>query len=79
VTNVFLPDNTVLINFAIIRRMDLLAELLRGQGSWCISIARECRQSQAYYPDLAQAGAIGAARGDRRLEPSGESGQVNSV
>lgn len=58
VPNVFLPDNTVLINFAIIRRMDLLAELLKGQGSWCISIARECQQSQAYYPDLDQAGAV---------------------
>lgn len=54
----FLPDNTVLINFAIIRRMDLLAELLKGQGSWCLSIARECGDSQAYHPDLDQAAAI---------------------
>ncbi|MCV7225277.1 hypothetical protein [Mycolicibacterium komossense] len=54
----FLPDNTVLINFAIIRRMDLLAELLKGQGAWCLSIARECRDSQAFHPDLEQAGAI---------------------
>lgn len=55
---IFLPDNTVLINFAIIRRMDLLAELLNGQGSWCISIARECQKSQTYYPDLVLANAI---------------------
>lgn len=54
----FLPDNTVLINFAIIRRMDLLAELLKGQGAWCVSIARECAKSQAYHPDLDQAGAM---------------------
>lgn len=54
----FLPDNTVLINFAIVRRMDLLAELLKGQGSWCLSIARECRKSQDYHPDLTEAGAI---------------------
>ena len=54
----FLPDNTVLINFAIIRRMDLLAEILKGQGSWCISIARECQKSESYYPDLAAANAI---------------------
>jgi predicted nucleic acid-binding protein len=58
VPKLFLPDNTVLINFAIIRRMDLLAELLKGQGAWCISIARECRNSQAYHPDLDKAGAI---------------------
>ncbi|ETB46703.1 hypothetical protein O981_27360 [Mycobacterium avium 10-5560] len=54
----FLPDNTVLINFAIIRRMDLLGELLNGRGGWCLSIARECRKSQAYHADLDQAGVI---------------------
>lgn len=54
----FLPDNTVLINFAIIRRMDLLAELVNGQGAWCISIARECDKSQAFHPDLSEAAAI---------------------
>jgi hypothetical protein len=58
VPKLFLRDTTVLINFAIIRRMDLLAELLKGQGSWCLSIARECSRSQAYHPDLDQAGAI---------------------
>lgn len=56
--NLFLPDNTVLINFAVIRRMDLLAELLKGQGTWCVSIARECQKSQAYHPDLSEAAAI---------------------
>ncbi|MGJ6127422.1 hypothetical protein QN239_33115 [Mycolicibacterium sp. Y3] len=54
----FLPDNTVLINFAIIRRMDLLAELVKGQGAWCVSIARECDKSQAFHPDLSEAAAI---------------------
>lgn len=54
----FLPDNTVLINFAIIRRMDLLGELLNGRGSWCLSIARECSKSQAYQVELDHAGAI---------------------
>lgn len=54
----FFPDNTVLINFAIIRRMDLLAELLNGQGSWCLSIARECENSRFYHPDLVHANAI---------------------
>lgn len=57
-TQLFLPDNTVLINFAIISRMDLLAELLNGKGTWCLSISRECANSQPYQPDLAQASAI---------------------
>lgn len=54
----FLPDNTVLINFAIIGAMELLAELLNGQGRWCISIARECQNSRNYYPDIAAANTI---------------------
>lgn len=56
--HLFLPDNTVLINFAIIGRMDLLAELLKGQGTWCLSIARECDKSTTYHPDLSEAAAI---------------------
>lgn len=38
--------------------MDLLDELLNGHGGWVISIARECRNSQAYHPDLAEASEI---------------------
>lgn len=55
---VFLPDNTVLINFAIIGRVDLLADLLGGHGCWRTSIARESRNSQRYHPALAAAPAI---------------------
>lgn len=57
----FLPDNTVLVNFALIHRMDLLGELIKTQGCWCISVARECRNSAAVdpkYADMAQASAI---------------------
>lgn len=39
------PDNTVLINFALIRRMDLLERLANGNGRWCASVASECRKS----------------------------------
>ena len=28
------PDNTVLINFACVSRLDLLEEILRGRGRW---------------------------------------------
>ena len=39
-----LPDNTVLVNFAYINRMDLLARLA-SNGAWCASVAAECDQS----------------------------------
>jgi predicted nucleic acid-binding protein len=45
------PDNTVLINFALINRMDLLARLARGYGGWCATVASECGES-ARRPEL---------------------------
>ncbi|MGA8117145.1 MAG: hypothetical protein WCA46_26220 [Actinocatenispora sp.] len=39
------PDNTVLINFAIVRRIDLLERLANGRGRWCATVASECAQS----------------------------------
>lgn len=39
------PDNTVLINFAIISRIDLLERLANGNGKWCASVAAECARS----------------------------------
>jgi predicted nucleic acid-binding protein len=51
------PDNTVLINFAIINRMDLLGRLANGNGQWCATVATECAES-AKRPDL---GALGGA------------------
>ena len=39
------PDNTVLTNFALINRMDLLRRLANGKGRWCASVASECRNS----------------------------------
>ncbi len=50
------PDNTVLINFAIINRMDLLQKLANGNGQWCATVAGECAES-AGYPGLAALGA----------------------
>jgi hypothetical protein len=41
----FFPDNTVLINFTLIDRQDLLTWFLRGAGAWTIAIARECEKS----------------------------------
>jgi predicted nucleic acid-binding protein len=39
------PDNTVLVSFAIINRMDLLNRLANGNGTWCATVATECAQS----------------------------------
>jgi len=40
-----IPDNTVLINFAHINRMDVLKRLIRDRGIWCASVAQECSNS----------------------------------
>jgi predicted nucleic acid-binding protein len=53
VATLFLPDNTVLVNFALIHRMDLLGDLLANKGSWCLSVARECARSAAADPKFA--------------------------
>ncbi len=45
------PDNTVLINFAIINRMDLLERLANDNGHWCATVASEC-DSSAQKPGL---------------------------
>jgi hypothetical protein len=42
VATLLFPDNTVLVNFAIISRMDLLARLANGNGQWCATVASEC-------------------------------------
>ncbi|HMS74531.1 hypothetical protein [Gordonia sp. (in: high G+C Gram-positive bacteria)] len=36
------PDNTALINFAVIGRMDLLERLVGRNGSWCRTVSEEC-------------------------------------
>jgi predicted nucleic acid-binding protein len=45
VTALFFPDNTVLVNFAYINRMELLRQLTNGNGRWCATIAQECARS----------------------------------
>jgi predicted nucleic acid-binding protein len=42
------PDNTVLINFAIISRMDLLERLANGNGRWCATVSIECNESSRH-------------------------------
>lgn len=45
-TTLLFPDNTVLVNFALIDRMDLLARAAGGgRGRWCGTVAKECERS----------------------------------
>jgi hypothetical protein len=39
------PDNTVLVNFGLLSRVDLFAELVDGRGAWTYTIATECDRS----------------------------------
>lgn len=41
----FFPDNTVLINLAVLDRVDLLSWFLRDRGRWCASVEWEWRRS----------------------------------
>lgn len=47
------PDTTVLVNFALVDRMDLLQALVGQNGCWCASVADECKR-QARSMDLPQ-------------------------
>jgi hypothetical protein len=42
VTLLLFPDNTVLVNFALVSRMALLETLLARRGKWTLTIAGEC-------------------------------------
>jgi predicted nucleic acid-binding protein len=42
-------DNTVLINFCLIGRLDLLERLMNGGGAWSATVQIECDES-AHYP-----------------------------
>jgi predicted nucleic acid-binding protein len=64
----FFPDNTVLINFAIIGRVDLLEKLANGNGRWCLSISQECAKS-ARVEGLESLNGVRAFLG-RPLEPT---------
>lgn len=53
----YFPDNTVLINFAIIGEMDTLKKLLNGKGAWVGAVHAECEDShrKGYYPGIEEA------------------------
>ena len=53
-TTYLFPDNTVLCNFAAVRRLDLLAAVLNGRGRWTAAVEYEAGRSAQHLPDLAR-------------------------
>lgn len=43
-TTLLFPDNTVLVNFALVGRIDLFADLVRDRGAWTYTVSEECRR-----------------------------------
>jgi len=46
------PDNTVLCNFAVVDRLNLLETILNGRGRWTSAVAGEAEASAQYLPAL---------------------------
>jgi hypothetical protein len=53
------PDNTVLCNFAVVDRLDLLRSVLDGRGRWTEAVAYEASRSAAKLPSLRRLAAEG--------------------
>ncbi|MGH3903448.1 MAG: hypothetical protein ACRDTE_04555 [Pseudonocardiaceae bacterium] len=51
-TEFLFPDNTVLCNFAVVNRLDLLRSVLGGCGRWTEAVAYEATRSASYVPAL---------------------------
>ena len=47
------PDNTVLCNFGVVDRLDVLRDALRGRGRWTEAVAYEADRSSRTIPPLA--------------------------
>jgi len=48
-----IPDNTVLVKFARINRVDVLERMLAGKAQWTATVQEECARS-ADYPGLSE-------------------------
>jgi hypothetical protein len=51
-TEFLFPDNTVLCNFAVVGRLDLLKAVLDGRGRWMEAVAYEASRSARVLPAL---------------------------
>lgn len=47
-TRIQFADNTALVNFALVGRMDVLARLMNGRGAWTATVRLECEQSALF-------------------------------
>ncbi len=57
-TAAFFPDTTVLINFQVINRWDVLTELFKDGASWVASVEDECQQWVDDYPNIRDSAAL---------------------
>lgn len=78
-TVVFLPDNTVLCNFAAVSQLDLLRRLLDGNGQWTEAVAFEASNSESYFPDLATIRTDGWLGDPLEIDDSIEERQVEGI
>ena len=53
-TAFWFPDNTVLRNFAAVKRLDLLESVLAGRGRWTAAVAYEATASTRFLPRAGQ-------------------------
>lgn len=44
-TALLFPDNTVLVNFGLMGRVDLFARIVRDNGAWTLTVSEECERS----------------------------------
>lgn len=73
------PDNTVLCNFASVRRLALLEGWLRGRGRWTEAVAYEARQSVGWLPELSALHVGGWLGEPLELDDPHEQGLVESI
>ena len=65
----FFPDNTVLINMALLERVELLERLVQQRGRWCASIEREWCASRDVLRLQRMDQAVRRVCGDRPIIP----------
>lgn len=78
-THFVFPDNTVLCNFAAVRRLDLLRDILRDRGRWTEAVAHEASMSSTVHPDLKKLPADGWLKDPIEIDDEHEVQQVERV
>ncbi len=72
-------DNTALINFCLVGRLDLLQRLMNGGGTWSATVRIECEES-AFYPGCADLASVHEFLGEPHTPETDEEREaVNSA